>query len=223
HCLTAMGAKISGVGTATLEVTGVSELHGATHAVLPDRIETGSYIAATAITGGDAILANTRLDLLGLVQDRFEAAGVRLTEEDGCIHVKSEADRPRPVQIKTAPFPAFATDMQAQFMALMTTAKGTSSLSETIFENRFMHVPELTRMGANIQVNGGVAIVEGTQSLVGAPVMATDLRASMSLVIAALAADGESEINRVYHLDRGYERLEDKLQTLGADIERVSA
>lgn len=222
HCLIAMGAQIEGVGTATLEITGVKALHGAEHSVLPDRIETGSYIAATAITGGEAILANTNVSLLGLVAERFEAAGVQLTEEDGCIHVKSLSDRPDPVQIKTAPFPAFATDMQAQFMALMTVAKGTSTISETVFENRFMHVPELTRMGANVQVNGGVALVEGQSKLVGAPVMATDLRASMSLVIAALAAQGESEINRVYHLDRGYERLEDKLQSLGADIERVS-
>ena len=222
-CLTAMGAQIKGVGTATLEVTGVDALSGTQHSVLPDRIETGSYIAAAAITGGDISLTNTRLDILGSVIDRFEAAGVTLKEKGSTIKMTSTTPRPRPVQIKTAPFPAFATDMQAQFMAMMTVATGTSTISETIFENRFMHVPELARMGAKIQVNGGVALVEGQGHLIGAPVMATDLRASMSLVIAALAAEGESEINRIYHLDRGYERLEEKLQGLGADIERVAA
>lgn len=221
HCLIAMGAKITGVGTGTLRVTGVDALHGAAHSVLPDRIETGSYIAAAAITGGAVDLVGTRLDILGQVVERFAAAGVLLEDVGDVLRVTTQEARPRPVQVKTAPFPAFATDMQAQFMAMMTMASGTSTIAETVFENRFMHVPELTRMGANIKVNGGVAIVEGVQQLIGAPVMATDLRASMSLVIAGLAATGETEINRVYHLDRGYERLEDKLQSLGADIERV--
>lgn len=221
-CLQAMGARIDGVGTSTLLITGVDQLHGATHRVLPDRIETGSYIAAASITGGQIDLVGTRLDILGQVVERFAAAGVTLEETGDVLRVTTQAPRPRPVQIKTSPFPGFATDMQAQFMAIMTMATGTSSIAETVFENRFMHVPELMRMGANIKVNGGVAIVEGSTQLIGAPVMATDLRASMSLIIAGLAADGETEVNRVYHLDRGYERLEDKLQSLGADIERVS-
>jgi UDP-N-acetylglucosamine 1-carboxyvinyltransferase len=221
-CLRAMGAKIDGINTSTLTVTGVDALHGATHSVLPDRIETGSYIAATAITGGAIDLVGTQLDILGQVVERFAAAGVVLEQVDDVVRVSTQEPRPRPVQVKTAPFPAFATDMQAQFMAMMTMATGTSTIAETVFENRFMHVPELMRMGAQIQVNGGVAMVEGVPQLIGAPVMATDLRASMSLIIAGLAASGETEVNRVYHLDRGYERLEEKLQTLGADIERVS-
>ncbi|MEM6681200.1 MAG: UDP-N-acetylglucosamine 1-carboxyvinyltransferase [Pseudomonadota bacterium] len=223
HCLTRMGAKISGIGTSKLTIHGVPELHGAAHSVLPDRIETGSYIAAAAITGGQLELTGTRLDILGQVIERFEAAGVILDETGDVLHVSTRHARPLPVQIKTAPFPAFATDMQAQFMAMMSVATGTSAIAETVFENRFMHVPELARMGARIKVNGGIAIVDGRENLIGAPVMATDLRASMSLVLAGLAAQGETEINRVYHLDRGYERLEEKLQTLGADIERVSA
>lgn len=222
-CLQAMGARIDGVGTSTLIVTGADQLHGATHRVLPDRIETGSYIAAAAITGGQIDLVGTRLDILGQVVERFAAAGVVLEETGDVLRVTTMAKRPRPVQVKTSPFPGFATDMQAQFMAMMTIATGTSTIAETVFENRFMHVPELMRMGANIKVNGGVAIVEGSTQLIGAPVMATDLRASMSLIIAGLAADGETEVNRIYHLDRGYERLEDKLQSLGADIERVGA
>lgn len=221
-CLRAMGAKIDGINTSTLTVTGVDALHGATHSVLPDRIETGSYIAATAITGGAIDLVGTRLDVLGQVVERFAAAGVLLEQLGDVVRVSTQEPLPRPVQVKTAPFPAFATDMQAQFMAMMTMATGTSTIAETVFENRFMHVPELMRMGAQIQVNGGVAMVEGAHQLIGAPVMATDLRASMSLIIAGLAATGETEVNRVYHLDRGYERLEEKLQTLGADIERVS-
>lgn len=222
-CLRAMGAKIDGINTSTLTVTGVEALHGATHSVLPDRIETGSYIAAAAITGGAIDLAGTRLDILGQVVERFAAAGVILEQVGDVVRVSTQEDRPRPVQVKTAPFPAFATDMQAQFMAMMSMASGTSTIAETVFENRFMHVPELMRMGAQIKVNGGVAMVEGAHQLIGAPVMATDLRASMSLIIAGLAATGETEVNRVYHLDRGYERLEEKLQSLGADIERVSA
>jgi len=223
NCLTAMGANISGIGTSTLIVDGVPALNGATHAVLPDRIETGSYIAAAAITGSTIELTGTRIDILGQVVERFATAGVIIEDVGGVLSIEAQQPRPRPVQIKTAPFPAFATDMQAQFMAMMSVATGTSSIAETVFENRFMHVPELARMGANVKVNGGIAIIDGVDDLIGAPVMATDLRASMSLVIAGLAAKGETEINRIYHLDRGYERLEEKLQALGADIERVAA
>ncbi|HEX8485042.1 UDP-N-acetylglucosamine 1-carboxyvinyltransferase [Sphingomonas sp.] len=221
RCLIAMGARIEGVGTDTLEIEGVDRLHGATYAVMPDRIEAGSYACAAAITGGS-------LDLIGVAEDDMRAtldalidAGVTVTpHKDG---IRIEASGPLgPLTLSTAPFPGFATDMQAQFMAMLCKANGASVLTETIFENRYMHVPELARMGADIQVHGRTALVKGVDRLVGAPVMATDLRASMSLILAGLAAEGETSVARVYHLDRGYERLEEKLSAVGADIERVS-
>ncbi|WP_046023297.1 UDP-N-acetylglucosamine 1-carboxyvinyltransferase [Magnetospira sp. QH-2] len=220
ECLVAMGAKIDGIGTDTLRIQGVDSLHGAHHTVVPDRIETGSYAIAAAITGGNLLLEGTRLDLIGSLADTLRKAGVEITEESGGLRV-ARMNGLHGVDMMTEPYPGFPTDMQAQAMALMATAEGASMITETIFENRFMHVPELCRMGADINVHGASAIVRGVGQLSGAPVMATDLRASMSLVLAGLAAGGETEINRVYHLDRGYERLEDKLSACGALIERV--
>ena len=220
HCLVAMGAKIEGIGTDTLKITGVDKLHAADYSVVPDRIETGSYLCAAAITGGDVTLTGTRLDLIESVVDTLRGAGVVIEETDAGIHVT----RPGPLtgaDVMTEPYPGFPTDMQAQMMALLSVADGASMITESIFENRFMHVPELTRMGADVNVHGASAIVRGVPGLSAAPVMATDLRASVSLVIAGLAAEGQTELNRVYHLDRGYERLEDKLSACGADIERV--
>ena len=200
---------------------GVPRLHGATYAVMPDRIEAGSYACAAGITGGELELVGARANTMTATVAALSDAGLTVEETGTGIRVASNGGI-KPLSISTAPFPAFATDMQAQFMALLTMAKGTSLLTETIFENRYMHVPELSRMGADIDVRGRSAVVRGVDRLVGAPVMATDLRASMSLIIAGLAADGETEVNRIYHLDRGYERLEEKLQAVGADIERVS-
>ncbi len=220
HCLQAMGAGIDGVGTGRLTVQGVSRLHGATYAVMPDRIETGSYICATAITGGEVELLGARANTMGAVLQAFELAGVVINETVNGILVKC-GSRLRGINISTAPYPSFPTDMQAQFMAMLSCAEGASVITESIFENRYMHVPELGRMGADITVRGNTATVRGVAELNGAPVMATDLRASMSLVIAGLAAKGETIINRIYHLDRGYERLEDKLSAVGADIERI--
>jgi UDP-N-acetylglucosamine 1-carboxyvinyltransferase len=221
NCLVAMGASISGIGTETLEIEGRDRLHGATYAVMPDRIEAGSYACAAAITGG-------ALELVGVTADDMRAtiaalveAGVTVEERGNSLFVDAKNGL-SPLTLSTAPFPGFATDMQAQFMAMLTLAKGASVLTETIFENRYMHVPELARMGADIQVRGRTAVVRGVGKLVGAPVMATDLRASMSLILAGLAAEGETQVQRVYHLDRGYERLEEKLSAVGADIERVS-
>lgn len=221
NCLVAMGARIQGIGTDTLEIEGVDRLHGATYAVMPDRIEAGSYACAAAITGGRLELVGATVADLQATIDGLREAGVTVTEtKDG---VAVEANAPLgPVTLSTAPYPGFATDMQAQFMAMLCKADGTSVLTETIFENRYMHVPELARMGADIQVHGRTAVVKGVDRLVGAPVMATDLRASMSLILAGLAAEGETAVARVYHLDRGYERLEEKLSAVGADIERVS-
>ncbi|MDM7956408.1 UDP-N-acetylglucosamine 1-carboxyvinyltransferase [Blastomonas sp.] len=220
NLLVAMGAKIEGIGGSTLVIHGRDRLHGATYRVMADRIEAGSYACAAAITGSP-------LDLIGAKLDEMEATVAALRQAG--VHVEEIADgiavRPngklQAVTLSTAPFPGFATDMQAQFMAMLCMAEGTSMLTETIFENRYMHVPELNRMGAHIDVKGRTAVVHGVDRMVGAPVMATDLRASMSLIIAGLAAEGETEVNRVYHLDRGYERLEEKLQAVGADIERV--
>ncbi len=223
HCLIAMGARISGLGTSTLKVQGVDALHGATHAVLPDRIETGTYALAVAISGGEVELTGTSRDLIGALVPVLERAGTTIMPTNLGLNVLRNGSRPISVDIATEPFPGFPTDLQAQFMALMATAEGTSRIRETIFENRFMHVPELLRMGADIRVEGDTAIVQGVEQLRGAPVMATDLRASVSLVLAALAADGETVINRVYHLDRGFERLEEKLSAVGADIERLKA
>ncbi|HUM08014.1 MAG TPA: UDP-N-acetylglucosamine 1-carboxyvinyltransferase [Acidocella sp.] len=221
HCLIAMGAKINGVGTDTLVVEGVKTLHGAEHAILPDRIETGTYACAAAITGGNLFLENARAADLGAVLTSLREAGIVITEEANGFRV-ARANGLHGVDVMTEPFPGFPTDMQAQFMALMAVAEGASMVTETIFENRFMHVPELNRMGARINVHGSSAIIRGVKHLSGAPVMATDLRASFSLVLAGLAARGETTISRVYHLDRGYEAVEQKLAACGARIERVA-
>ena len=220
NLLLAMGAKIEGVGSDRLVVTGVAALHGAAHAVVADRIETGTFMCAVAAAGGDVVLRNTRVDLLDAVVDKLREAGVILTSGDDWIRVQM-AGRPKPVGFRTTEYPGFPTDMQAQLMALDCLADGTSRVTETIFENRFMHVQELNRLGASIETDGHTAIVHGVPKLVGAPVMATDLRASASLVIAGLAAEGETLVDRIYHLDRGYDRMEVKLSAVGADIERI--
>jgi UDP-N-acetylglucosamine 1-carboxyvinyltransferase len=221
HCLVAMGAEIEGIGTDRVRVRGVTRLHGATHCIIPDRIETGTYLMATAITGGDVELVNARYESIAAVARILEGAGVETTAVPTGIRVRRRNGRLTGVDVMTEPFPGFPTDLQAQMMALMATAEGAAMITETIFENRFMHVPELCRMGANINVHGASAMVRGVKQLTGAPVMATDLRASVSLVLAGLGAEGETVINRVYHLDRGYERLEDKLAACGAEIERL--
>ncbi|WP_457349827.1 UDP-N-acetylglucosamine 1-carboxyvinyltransferase [Sphingomonas sp. UYP23] len=220
NLLVAMGAKISGIGTETLEIEGVDRLHGATYRVMPDRIEAGSYACAAAITGGSVELVGIKMDDMRATTQALIAAGVTL-EERGDNLLVSAPNGIQPLTLSTAPFPGFATDMQAQFMAMLCMADGASVLTETIFENRYMHVPELARMGADILVQGRTAVVRGVPKLTGAQVMATDLRASMSLIIAGLVAEGETQVSRVYHLDRGYERLEEKLSAVGADIERV--
>ena len=221
-CLNKMGARISGIGTSRLIVEGVSRLGGARHSVLPDRIETGTYAMAVAMTGGDVLLEGARPELLQAGLDVIAQTGAEVSSSNEGIRIKRNGGRIAPVDVTTDPFPGFPTDLQAQFMALMCMAEGTSRITETIFENRFMHVQELARLGARIQLDGETATIEGVSALTGAPVMATDLRASVSLVIAALAAEGETMVNRVYHLDRGFERLEDKLGRCGAAIERVS-
>ncbi|MDP9415899.1 MAG: UDP-N-acetylglucosamine 1-carboxyvinyltransferase [Pseudomonadota bacterium] len=221
NCLIAMGAEIEGLRTDTLTVHGKDRLHGATYSVMPDRIEAGSYACAAILTGGSLELVGARKDTMPSILSGLEDAGGIIEDVPGGIRVSADGVI-RPLSISTAPFPAFPTDMQAQFMAMLTLAKGTSLLTETIFENRYMHVPELNRMGADIEVRGRAAIVRGVDKIHGAPVMATDLRASMSLILAGLAAEGETQVARVYHLDRGYERLEEKLQAVGADIERAS-
>ncbi len=221
QCLAAMGARIEGAGTSTIRVEGAARLHGATHAVIPDRIETGTYAVAAAMAGGEVRLVNTRNDFVESLLVRMEAAGVEIERTNDGMVVRRNGARLRAVDVETDPFPGFATDLQAQFMALMTTAEGESVIKETIFENRFMHAPELARLGADITVQGGEARVCGVERLDGAQVMATDLRASVSLVIAGLAARGETVVNRVYHLDRGFERLEQKLAACGAQIRRV--
>jgi UDP-N-acetylglucosamine 1-carboxyvinyltransferase len=223
RCLTAMGADIEGAGSDRISIRGVKRLHGARHAVVPDRIETGTYMMAAAITGGAIELVGADLASVAAVARALEGAGVEVTETPHGIHVRRSNGRLAGVDVMTEPFPGFPTDLQAQMMAVMTTADGAAMITETIFENRFMHVPELCRMGANINVHGASAMVRGVPKLTGAPVMATDLRASVSLVLAGLAAEGETVINRVYHLDRGYEHLEEKLAACGADIERLVA
>jgi UDP-N-acetylglucosamine 1-carboxyvinyltransferase len=223
ECLNAMGAKVSGAGTSTIVIDGVTSLSGATHAVIPDRIETGTYAMAVAMTGGDVMLAGARADLLESALDVLERTGVEVTRLNSGIRIRRNGSGIMPVDVTTEPFPGFPTDLQAQFMGLMTMAKGRSVITETIFENRFMHVQELARLGAKITLSGQKAIVDGVEHLTGAPVMATDLRASVSLVIAGLAAEGETIVNRVYHLDRGFERLEEKLSACGATIERLSS
>lgn len=222
-CLNKMGANVTGAGTSRIVVEGVGKLHGARHAVLPDRIEAGTYAMAVAMTGGDVMLQNARPELLQAALDVLVQAGVTITPTNEGIRVARNGSGLNAVDVTTEPFPGFPTDLQAQLMALMTKAKGTSHITETIFENRFMHVQELARLGARIQLDGETATIEGVAKLKGAPVMATDLRASVSLVIAGLAAEGETMVNRVYHLDRGFERVEDKLAACGATIERISA
>jgi UDP-N-acetylglucosamine 1-carboxyvinyltransferase len=223
-CLAKMGAKIEGIGTSTLHVQGVTSLHGAEHSVLPDRIETGTYAMAVAMTGGEVFLDGARADLLQNALDLLRSTGVEIEETKTGIKVARNGKGVGPVnEISTEPFPGFPTDLQAQLIALMCTANGTSIVRETIFENRFMHVQELARLGARIELKGDTAVVTGVQGLTGAPVMATDLRASVSLVIAGLAAQGETLIGRVYHLDRGFERIEEKLSQCGARIERLSS
>ncbi|BCG97068.1 UDP-N-acetylglucosamine 1-carboxyvinyltransferase [Mesorhizobium sp. 131-2-1] len=222
ECLNAMGARISGAGTPTITIDGVEALSGARVRVIPDRIETGTYAMAVAMTGGDVVLEGARPELLQTALDVISQTGAEITPTNSGIRVRRNGAGIAPVDVTTAPFPAFPTDLQAQFMGLMTMAKGKSRITETIFENRFMHVQELARLGAHITLSGQTAIVDGVAKLKGAPVMATDLRASVSLVIAGLAAEGETTVNRVYHLDRGFERLEEKLSGCGAVIERIS-
>ena len=223
HCLIAMGADIDGAGTERLVIRGQSSLHGAEYAVMPDRIETGTYAVAAAITGGDIELVGGEPDNLGAVIEVLQESGVRVEPSPKGLRVSRRGNAIEAVDISTQPYPGFPTDMQAQMMALLALSNGASMISETIFENRFMHVPELARMGADISLQGSSALVRGVAGLRGAPVMATDLRASVSLVLAGLAAEGESSVSRVYHLDRGYDRLVEKLAACGADIERIAA
>src|ERR1700756_2290269 len=220
NCLVAMGARIDGIGTDRLSIVGSGRLHGTAHAIIPDRIETGTYLMAAAATDGEVRLTGTRIDLVAALVRTLEGAGVEVTAVPDGLKARRRSRSLEGVDIMTEPYPGFPTDLQAQMMALMATARGASMITETIFENRFMHVPELARMGANINVHGTSALVRGVPSLMGAPVMATDLRASVSLVVAGLVAEGETVINRVYHLDRGYEKIEDKLAACGARIER---
>jgi UDP-N-acetylglucosamine 1-carboxyvinyltransferase len=222
HCLIKMGALIDGIGTSTLRIQGRDRLEGATHTVLPDRIEAGTFAMAVAATGGDVVLEGARRDLLDTALDALAKIGAEVSDTDRGLRIQRNGTAIEPLSIETQPFPGFPTDLQAQFMALMTRAAGTSVIRETIFENRFMHVQELARLGADIQLHGDSATVKGVRQLKGAPVMATDLRASVSLVIAGLMAEGETMINRVYHLDRGFEHLEEKLSGCGARIERLT-
>lgn len=221
NCLITMGAKIKGAGTPVIEVEGVEKLHGASHRVLPDRIETGSFLVAALMTRGDVTVTDASPHTLDIVLEKLREAGAEVTIGEDWVRAKINR-RPKAVSVRTVPHPGFPTDMQAQFMALDTIAEGTGRITETIFENRFMHVPELQRLGANITVDGHTAVVTGVERLSGANVMATDLRASASLVIAALVAQGESVVDRIYHLDRGYDHMEVKLRSLGAEIERIS-
>ncbi|MFA3920702.1 UDP-N-acetylglucosamine 1-carboxyvinyltransferase [Ruegeria hyattellae] len=221
ECLRKMGAQIAGEGTSAIEIQGVDRLHGATHQVVTDRIELGTYMLAPAICGGEVELLGGRLDLVGAFVEKLDAAAIDVTETDKGLKVRRRNGRVSAVDVTTEPFPGFPTDLQAQMMALLCTAEGTSVLEEKIFENRFMHAPELTRMGAQIEVHGGTATVTGVERLRGAPVMATDLRASVSLILAGLAAEGETVVSRVYHLDRGYEQVVRKLEGVGARIERI--
>ena len=222
RCLTAMGARIEGAGTPEIRIEGVDALGGATHRVLPDRVEMGTYMIAPAIAGGEITVIGGRRDLVAALADTLEACDVAVEDAPAGLTVRRKNGVVLPTEIETQPFPGFPTDLQAQMMALLTLAQGTSHIHERIFENRYMHVPELARMGARIEVHGGTATVQGVESLRGAPVMATDLRASVSLILAALAATGETVVSRVYHLDRGYERVEAKLGACGADIERIA-
>lgn len=222
HCLKKMGAKIEGEGTSTITIEGVSSLNSATHSVLPDRIETGTYAMAALITNGHLKLLNTKLSLISALAHLLEESGASVKEIDNGFTIERGEPKIKGIDAMTEPYPGLATDLQAQFMALMTLSSGASMITETIFENRFMHVPELCRMGANITVHGSSALVRGVKNLKGAPVMATDLRASVSLILAGLAAEGETTLSRIYHLDRGYEKLEEKLANCGAQIERLT-
>ena len=222
ECLIAMGASISGHGTDVITIEGVDELHGAVHEVMPDRVETGTYLIAAAATGGDILIKQTRPEILDAVLIKLEEAGAAIEQGADWVSLSMPQGRPKAVDIRTAPHPGFPTDMQAQFLAMNAIAEGTSRVTETIFENRFMHIPEINRLGAKIALQGNtVALIEGVPQLHGAPVMATDLRASFSLVIAGLVAEGETLIDRIYHIDRGYERIEEKLTQIGASVERV--
>ena len=220
-CLNAMGAKVGGAGTDTIEIEGVETLRGTDYNVLPDRIESGTYLVAAAITGGRVKIKNTHPPMLDAILEKLSEAGVGIESGEDWVEVDARSQRPRAVNIRTAPFPAFPTDMQAQFTALNVVAEGTGTISETVFENRFMHVHELRRMGADVQLEGNTAVTRGVPRLTAAPVMATDLRASASLVLAGLVAEGESVVDRIYHIDRGYECIEEKLAMLGARIRRV--
>jgi UDP-N-acetylglucosamine 1-carboxyvinyltransferase len=222
HCLQAMGAKIEGEGTSKITIEGVDRLHGATHRVVTDRIELGTYMLAPIFTGGEVECLGGRIDLLKAFCEKLDEAGISVEQTTNGLKVKRSNSGIKAINVTTEPFPGFPTDLQAQMMAMLCTATGTSILEEKIFENRFMHAPELGRMGAKIEVNGGTAVVTGVERLKGAPVMATDLRASVSLILAGLAAKGDTLVNRVYHLDRGYERVEEKLGSCGAKIERIS-
>ena len=220
-CLSTMGAKITGAGTDTITIEGVRQLHGGSHTIIPDRIETGTFMVAAAATGGRVRLRNTEPAYLDAMLEKLRECGAEISTEEDCLTLDMRGRRANAINLTTAPYPAFPTDMQAQFVALNTTAAGTATVKETIFENRFMHVQELQRMGADIELQGNTAIIRGVRKLLGAPVMATDLRASACLVIAGLAAEGETLIDRIYHLDRGYECIEEKLAQLGARIQRV--
>jgi len=221
NCLNAMGAKVSGAGTSTITIEGVERMHGTTYDILPDRIETGTYLVAAAVTGGKVKLKDTDPTLLDAVISKLEEAGAEIETGEDWISLDMKGKRAKAIDVRTAPYPAFPTDMQAQFSILNAVAEGSSSITETIFENRFMHVSELKRMGADIEVNGNTALIKGVEELKCAPVMATDLRASASLVIAGLVAEGDTVVERIYHIDRGYECIEEKLQQLGATIRRV--
>ncbi len=223
NCLNQMGARISGAGSDTIVVEGVERLSGTTYSILPDRIETGTYLVAAAITGGDIMIKNTRPDILDAVLAKLQEAGADIESGNDWIRLDMKHRRANAVHVRTAPYPAFPTDMQAQFTALNVIAKGSGTISETVFENRFMHVPELQRMGANLRLEGNTVISKGVKKLAGAPVMATDLRASASLVLAGLIAEGETIVDRIYHIDRGYDCIEEKLAQLGANIRRLPA
>ena len=222
NCLTSMGANIKGAGSDTLEIEGVHSLKGTSFSVTPDRVEVGTYLTAAAMTGGHIKIKSAKPEYLSSVITKLESSGALIQTGEDWIEIKMEIDRPISTSLTTGPYPSFPTDMQAQFVALNSIAKGSSTITETIFENRFMHVQEIARMGGNITLKGNTAIIEGIKALKGAPVMATDLRASASLVLAGLVAEGSTTIDRIYHIDRGYERIEEKLKMLGADIERIS-
>ncbi len=223
RCLISMGAKIEGAGTDTITIEGVEKLSGASHTVLPDRIEAGTFLVAAAITGGRIKLKDTWPSIIDAIIAKLQEAGAKITSGENWVELDMEGRRPRAVDIRTSPYPGFPTDMQAQFTALNTVASGAGAISEAVFENRFMHVPEMNRMGADIRLEGNTAFIKGVRRLIGAPVMATDLRASASLVLAGLVADGETRVDRIYHIDRGYECIEEKLAQLGADIRRISS